>query len=359
MAKRRLSPADFDVVRGSANDVKAFRKFVEQEGPAATAIVQDAIDRGNAKVQKAAWLCLAELDLPGAEARALAIAEGLSKKKKGLEPLQFVATTACLDRLVALGVEVYPDKLADQALSRAQGWAMAKLLRSTEVETQERVLEEWFPHYRREPPTLDVLRGALDEPSLLVRDEVFRILISERDVSTCRRDDVPEALVIDARFVLPANEAFERLRPVFEANALQRGPLIRALTRQPESDPRWVELFSSLDDSALRMSSLFATRRPEALALLAPLIRAMEPGAELLAALTELRGFNSPEAAALLVPWLARPELDGNAALLATSLRSCGSPSDAAALEAAAARNPNGAMFYLEAVSHIQARHRG
>lgn len=83
----------------------------------------------------------------------------------------------------------------------------------------------------------------------------------------------------------------------------------------------------------------------------------MGPGAELLTALMELRGFRSAEAAALLVPWLSRSELDANAALLSTSLRECGSLADAAALEAAAQRNPQGAMFYREAIAHIEARH--
>ena len=55
-AKRRLSPADFDIVRGTANDVKAFRKFVEQEGVAAIAVVEDTIARGKATMSKAAWL---------------------------------------------------------------------------------------------------------------------------------------------------------------------------------------------------------------------------------------------------------------------------------------------------------------
>ncbi|MDP3153143.1 MAG: hypothetical protein Q8N23_10760 [Archangium sp.] len=359
-AKRRLSPADFDVVRGAAHDVKALRKFVEQEGAAATVVVEEALDRGSSTMHKTAWQCLAQLDPTRAETKALVMTAGLTKKAKAaLLPLWVVATTGCLDRLVALGIEVYPDKFPETSLSfsRAQGWALAVLLRSPEVATQKQLLQAWFGPYNDASTGFDLLRGALEHPAFLVRSEALQLLIGSRDVEACRLDSLPEDLVIRARFVLPAAEAFDRLRPWFESNPSQRGAVIRALGIQQECDPRWVELFSSLDDSAVRMAGLMATRRPEALALLTPLIQRMEPGPELLTALMALRGFRSAEAAALLVPWLSRSELDGNAALLSTSLRECGSPADAAALEAAAERNPQGALFYREAIAHIEARH--
>lgn len=360
-ARRRLSPADFDAVRGTANDVKAFRKYVEQEGAAARELVDDVIARGAARMKKAAWLCLAELDLLAAEARALDALVGIAGKKPKkdvIEPLLLVATTACLDRYEALGLEVLPDSLADQAFVRAQSWAIAKMLRCPEPEGQDAVLEEWFPHYRRVPNTLALLREVVRSPQLLARRRVFQILIEGRDLETCRGDDLPEEFTIDARFALPPEEAFERLKTFFEANPVQRDAVIRTLKRQKVRDPRWVELFASIDDEALRSSGLLATGRPEALPYLAPLIRNMAPGPALLEALMDLRGFDSPEAAELLLPWLERSELDGNAALLSTSLRACGTPAHEAALQAAASRNPSGAMFYLEAISHIQARHR-
>lgn len=361
--KRRVTTADFDAVRATANDVKMLRRFVDQEGTAAITTLEDVIERGGGRMRKAAWLSLAELDLPSAEAKALASADaGWFKKRKprtqALEPLHFVATPACLERSGALGVEVTPGSLADQSFARAQAWAMELLLRSPDLERQRAVLAEWFPRYHLNVGALGLLRSSLERPSLLARRNVLQILLEARDPQACRRDDVPDELVIEARFVLPADEAFDRLRPFFESRPLERGLLIRTLARQPGRDPRWVALFASLDDQSLRLSGLLATRRTEALALLAPVISSLPPGPELLAVLTALRGFDSPTAAELLLPWLERSELDGNAALLATSLRACGAPEHEAALQAAAKRNPDGAIFYLEAVSHIQARHR-
>lgn len=365
MAKRRLSAGDFDLERGTSKDARTLQRFLAQEGAAGRAVIDEALARGGPKVKEVAWLALVDLDLPGAEARALAATEGAEAIKKqkdralALAPLQCVATSACLDRLAALGVEVQPGSLPPEALNRARPWGLARLLATPEPEEQEEALEDWFLGEALEPESLALLRGALDHPSLTAgaRQLILAPLIEAPDRETCRRDDLPEDFVIAARFALPPAEAFERLRPFFEATPARRDELIRALAQQDSCDSGWVDVFSSLESPALRAAGLLATRRLEALRLLAPLIKSLDPGPALLEVLTDLRGFDSPEAAELIVPWLERSELDGNAALLATSLRACGTPEHVPALEAAARRNPGGAMFYLEAVGHIQARH--
>ncbi|MCU0699587.1 MAG: hypothetical protein MUC96_24020 [Myxococcaceae bacterium] len=361
---RPVVAAAISIAAGKSKDAKLLRRYALESPTEARPLLEEACRLGAPRVQEAGFLSLAQLDLSRAEALALAAAAvgaGLSRKaarRAALKPLLWVATPACLSEAERLGVPFSADDLHDEARARALAHLVPRL-RTLPPAEQLAAFTTWFGD--GEALDVDALAPMLDDAltHAPLRLHIATSLVQRGHAPTCRRDDLPSVLQARALFVLPPDEAFDRARRLLEARPSARVEVLEALLHAEQVDPRWVPLVESFSSEALRLKGLLATRRPEAMRSLTPLLLAMPFGPELLTSLAALRQFDTPDAAPPLLHWLARRECDGHAALLATSLRACAGPDAIGALEAAMARNPAGTPFYAEAIATIRARTEG